>query len=247
MLKFLITAKVVPSFDRELTLTTSASALRQVDSIDVANVLSFLDWRPVAACYTLSVASIGSPEDRGALESLTDLSIDEVIQLSISRRLDCLAKAKLLRSLILSQSFCLVVLGAQSSDVGSAQVGPALAGLLNWTCVTNVTSICYISKSIVTVQRTVGNLIINVRVPLPCVLSCNLNSNESRLTSPLYSSSVEVKPITVKVVNEANHELLSQIEVIKEIPISNIRLGATFSTLNSTLEAFSRWLGKHNR
>ncbi len=130
-LKLLTTAKVIPNFNEEPTSPTALSVTRIVDPIDDANVFSLINRRSVASSFALSVASIGSPEDREALERFTTLGVDEVIQLSLSRRLDCLAKSKLLRDLVLSHSFSLVVLGAQSSDGGSAQVGPALAGLLN--------------------------------------------------------------------------------------------------------------------
>ncbi|MGP1916533.1 MAG: hypothetical protein ACTS6G_03895, partial [Candidatus Hodgkinia cicadicola] len=167
--------------------------------------------------------------------------------LSTPHRLDSLTKAKLLRDLVLSQSFSLVMLGAQSSDVGSAQVAPALAGLLNWSCITNVTSIRYISKSVVSLHCSVGNVTTTVRVSLPCVLSCDLCRTERRLSPKPQLSPSRLKPVNIIPVNETNLALSSQIEVIEETSVPNIRLGLTFSTLDSTLEAFSRWLGKRTR
>ncbi|MGP1918327.1 MAG: hypothetical protein ACTS4U_01385 [Candidatus Hodgkinia cicadicola] len=238
-LKFLTTAKVITNLNGEST--------RLVDPIDDANAFTFIDWSSAVPSFTVSVASISSPEDRGALKKFTTLGAAEVIQLSPSRQLDCLSKAKVLKRLVLSRSFSLVALGAQSSDVGSAQLGPILAGLLNWPCVTDVTAIVHIAKANILVQRSVGNTLVNVCVPLPCVLSCDLSRNEFRSPPMLSLPSSEVKPITIEPFDETNLALSSQIKVIKEIPVSNIRLGLTLSPLDSTLEAFSRWFGNFKR
>ncbi|MGP1911197.1 MAG: hypothetical protein ACTS47_02995 [Candidatus Hodgkinia cicadicola] len=235
------------NFEKQIPATLSATAFRQFDPIDCTNVLSLLDWRPVAGCFTLSVANVGPSKDKTALGRFTALGVNEVIQLSTPHRLDSLTKAKLLRDLVLSQSFSLVMLGAQSSDVGSAQVAPALAGLLNWSCITNVTSIRYISKSVVTLHCSVGNVITTVCVSLPCVLSCDLCRTERRLSPKPQLLPSRLKPINIIPVNETNLALSSQIEVIEETSVPNIRLGLTFSTLDSTLEAFSHWLGKRTR
>lgn len=85
--------------------------------------------------FEITVANIGTAEDREILNRLTAMGVNKVIQLCCSNKLlnqlDCLGKAKLLRDLVTAQNFDLVTFGVQSSDGGSAQVGAALAGLLN--------------------------------------------------------------------------------------------------------------------
>ncbi|MFP3018999.1 MAG: hypothetical protein ACEY26_00640 [Candidatus Hodgkinia cicadicola] len=242
-LKFLTTAKVIANVD--------GGSNRLVDPIDDANAFTLIDWASAVPSFTVSVASICSPEDRGALEKFATLGAAEVIQLPFSCQLDSLVKAKLLKDLVLSRGFSLVALGAQSSDVGSAQVGLILAGLLNWPCITGVTAIVHIAKAKILVRRSVGNVLVNVFVQFPCILSTNLNRNEFRspslLPPPSPEGSPEVKPITIEPINKTNFALSSQIKVLEEFPIINARLGLTFGTLNSTLEAFARWFGVAKR
>ncbi|MFP3038982.1 MAG: hypothetical protein ACKEQK_00500, partial [Candidatus Hodgkinia cicadicola] len=224
-MKILTTVKVItePS-SQALSIKgkqVTESSIRTIDPIDYVNVLTLLGQKKKQPSLDLTVLNIGSPADRGALANLSTMGMNELIQLTCSPNsispLDGLAKAKLLRDFVLSNSYGLVILGAQSSDVGSSYVGPALAGLLDWPCINCVKAISHIGDNGVTVTCSDGKASLDVLVSYPCVITCDLPPQESLLLSSADLAKGQPKPITINMIAETNYELRPQLSIVESI------------------------------
>ncbi|MFP3040000.1 MAG: hypothetical protein ACTS4X_00910 [Candidatus Hodgkinia cicadicola] len=179
-MKVLTTAKVVIDLEVQPKVLSGKRVTKGfrwiVDVVDDINIQSLIESLPNV---NVTAVSIGSIADESVLVKSIAMGGKEMIhfrcQNELIVRLDCLAKAKLLKNLILSRGFNLVAFGIQSSDINSAQLRLMLAGLSNWLCVTDIKMIKQTSVKTFVVKCFVKNTLIEINVSFPCVLTCDLS------------------------------------------------------------------------
>lgn len=233
-MKLLVTAKIVADPEAEPKVLFGKRSLkgtrRMVDVIDDTNVQAIRESLPEAE---VTVINIGCLSNREPLAKLIALGSNEVIQMCGSEKLiaslDCLAKAKLLKDFVLSNSYNLVILGCQSSDTTSAQVGPALAGLLNWPCITGVKLIKQLPNKNVIANCSFEDINVDINVPSKCILTCDLSVKTPKLVTVVDLIKAKRKPINVNQISEVNFELRQQLTVVEEIISNTPRLSRVFT------------------
>ncbi|MGP1917107.1 MAG: hypothetical protein ACTS6P_00560 [Candidatus Hodgkinia cicadicola] len=246
-MKILTTAKVVIDPEVQPKVLSGKRVMkgfrRIVDVVDDINIQALIEG---LSNVDVSVVSISSTADKSVLAKLIAMGAKEMIhfccQNELIVRLDCLAKAKLLKNLILSRGFNLVALGIQSSDTSSAQLGPMLAGLLNWPCITGVKMIKQTSEKTFVVKYSVKNVLIEINVPFPCVLTCDLSVKTPRLITVVDLLKAKRKRVNIIPVLESNYNLKPQIEIIEDIVSASPRIGKVFTNFGDAWEDITRWL-----
>lgn len=146
---------------------------------------------------TVIVMTLG---DDGAQENLRNalaLGADEAILLKGAVTMDGLATAKVLAEEIGIRNSDLVLFGVKAGDDDQQQVGPMVATLLGYKCVTNVTGF-QIDGSIATCQRQIegGNEI--VELSLPAVITITKGEFEPRYPSLKGIMASKKKPLVTK-------------------------------------------------
>ncbi|MGP1926936.1 MAG: hypothetical protein ACTS7C_00240 [Candidatus Hodgkinia cicadicola] len=250
VMKILATAKVVvdPEVQPKILLGKRlVKGLRRIiDVVDDINVQALIEGLPNC---DVSVANISSADDKDILAKLTAMGAKEMIHFSCANefitRLDCLAKAKLLKNLVINRSFNLVALGIQSSDTSSAQLGSLLAGLLNWPCITNIKAIKQTIEGNFIVKCAIKNVLIDINVPTPCVLTCDLSVKAPKLVTVVDLIKAKRKPIDVVTVLESNLNLKPQIETIEDIISSAPRSNKVFTNFSDAWDNITCWLRKN--
>ena len=131
---------------------------------------------------TVTVMTLGNDEAQENLRNALALGADEATLLNGDVTMDGLATAKVLAQEMKSKSPDLVLFGVKAGDDDQQQVGPMVATLLDYRCVTNVTNF-EVKESIVTCKRQIegGNEV--VEVTLPAVITVTKGEFEPRFTS----------------------------------------------------------------
>lgn len=124
------------------------------------------------------------------------------------------ALAQTIRTL---DSYDLVLCGEGSADLYSQQVGIQLGELLGVPTI-NAISAIEIEGSMAKVERTVGNQIESLEIPLPAVLSVVADMNEPRIPSMKDILSAGKKPSSVKSASDVGLDDMSEgIEVMSTL------------------------------
>ncbi|MGP1917972.1 MAG: hypothetical protein ACTS4W_01155 [Candidatus Hodgkinia cicadicola] len=243
-MKVLTTAKVVIDLEvqpKVLSGKRVTNGFRKiVDVVDDINIQSLIESLPNV---DISAVSIGFIADKSVLVKSIAMGDKEMIhfccQNELIVRLNCLTKAKLLK-IILSRGFDLVVLGIQSSDINSAQFGLMLAGLLNWLCITGVKMIKQTSAKTFVVKCSVKNVLIEINVPFPCVLTCDLSVKTLGLITVVDLFKVNRKYVNIILV--FNYNLKPRIEIIEDIVSTFPWVGENFTNFGDTWKVVTHWL-----
>ncbi|MGP1922730.1 MAG: hypothetical protein ACTS5F_01525 [Candidatus Hodgkinia cicadicola] len=245
-MKILTTAKVVVDPEvqpKVLAGKRLVKGLRRIiDVIDDINAQALIEGLPN---LDISVANISSIEDKSILAKLVAMGAKEMIHFSYTNeliaRLDCLAKVKLLKDLVINQSFNLVALGIQSSDTSSSQLSSMLAGLLNWPYTTGVKAIKHTAEGNFVVKCTIKNVWIDINVPVFCVLTCDLSVKFPKLITVVDLIKANGTHVNTIPVLESNFNLNPQIETIEDIVSNAPRCDSR------CVDVFTECVRNHNR
>ncbi len=134
---------------------------------------------------SVTVVTVGSEEADDTLRRCLATGADKAIRLTdrAFRGSDAATIARILYPAIRDLKFDLVLTGAQASDDGSGQVGPAMAELLNIPHATLVTHIEIMDGRARVRRELESGLDEVVEVPLPAVLTIQTGINEPRYVS----------------------------------------------------------------
>lgn len=134
--------------------------------------------------------SIGpKPSGTETLRTALAMGCDRAIHISTELRTDYVqlqpyAIALLLQKVVEQEEIDLVLLGKQGIDSDCGQVGPMLAGFLNWPQVTFASAVNVLTnddKLGLEVERETDSGTETIRIPsLPAVITCDLRLNEPR-------------------------------------------------------------------
>ncbi len=134
----------------------------------------------------VTVLSMGPPQAEAALREAVSVGADEAILLSdrAFAGSDTWATAYVLsRALQKLTDYDLVVLGKQTLDGDTGQVGPEMAEMLGLPFVAYVSSIDGVADGLINVQRMVDEGYESIEVPLPAVITVVKEINVPRVPS----------------------------------------------------------------
>lgn len=134
---------------------------------------------------TVTVVTIGPQEAEDELRRALAMGADQALRIHHPDLdvLDAFATARVLRAVLASRPFDLILTGAVASDTGSGQVGGMLAEMLDVPQVALATAI-RVEGTVATVQHEVeGGAERVVEVDLPAVVSVQTGLNEPRYVS----------------------------------------------------------------
>jgi electron transfer flavoprotein beta subunit len=126
---------------------------------------------------------------------------------------DCLSTAKILAAKVKELGAEAVFVGRVATDRDNAAVGPMLATLLDWACVTEVTELA-ITPQGGTAKRETETGVETVTFSLPAVITCNKGLNEPRYAGLKGIMAAKKKPVEeVAIQDVPNQAAVSQIEL----------------------------------
>ena len=145
--------------------------------------------------------SIGSSLNQDVLRQGLAMGVDRAILVETDKVLQPLAVAKVLKKVVEKEKPDLILLGKLSLDTDAGQTGQMLAGILNYSQGTFVSSVV-IKGNEIFITREVDGGTESIVTKLPAVLTADLRLNEPRFVKLPNLMMARKKPIeTIKVDN----------------------------------------------
>ena len=145
--------------------------------------------------------SIGSSLNQDVLRQGLAMGVDRAILVETDKVLQPLAVAKILKKVVEKEKPDLILLGKLSLDSDAGQTGQMLAGILNYSQGTFVSSVV-IKGNEIFITREVDGGTESIVTKLPAVLTADLRLNEPRFVKLPNLMMARKKPIeTIKVDN----------------------------------------------
>jgi electron transfer flavoprotein beta subunit len=138
--------------------------------------------------------SFGTQVNQDVLRHALAMGVDRAILVESSAKLQSLAVAKLIKTVVEREQPDLIILGKQSIDDDAGQMGQMLAGLLNYPQATFASSIS-IDGNVATVTREVDGGTETLALDLPAVITADLRLNEPRFVKLPNLMMARKKPI----------------------------------------------------
>lgn len=127
--------------------------------------------------------TVGGERANEALRYALAMGVNKAVRVKQDEPLaDGLAYAKLLASAIKDMPHDLILLGKETIDDGSTQLGPMLGEILNLPCITLVTKL-EVSDGKVAAEREVSGGTEKIEASLPCIVTAQKGLNEPRYPS----------------------------------------------------------------
>lgn len=158
--------------------------------------------------------SIGNDSSVNALRSALSFGIDRAILIKTENDLEPLNIADIFKQIIIKENISLVLLGRQSIDYESNQIGQMLSYKLNWGLANSASKIIVKDKMLEVVQET-DNGTQTIALSLPSVVTCDLRLNEPRFPSMMNIMQAKRKQIEQIDIEEFNINNASNFEILK--------------------------------
>jgi electron transfer flavoprotein beta subunit len=141
--------------------------------------------------------SIGPARAAEALKKALAMGCDRAVHVQDdeSHLKDPWQIASMLAAWVRKENFELVFTGMQSQDRGSGQVGPLLAEMLGWSCVTTVIGFSLDGGTVTAKRELEGGAKGVVKTRLPAVITCQLGLNTPRYPTLPNIMQARKKPI----------------------------------------------------
>ncbi|WP_455476761.1 electron transfer flavoprotein subunit beta/FixA family protein [Bartonella sp. B41] len=183
--------------------------------------------------------SIGSESAQETLRAGLAMGADRAIIVKTEETLEPLIIAKILRVIINEEKPNVVFLGKQAIDDDSNQTGQMLAGLLGWGQATFASHINIENKH-VTVTREVDNGTQTICLPLPIVITVDLQLNEPRYTSLANIIKAKKKPIEQKMLSDLGIDTRSRLKVLRVEEPSPRKSGVKVANVAELIKALKQ-------
>lgn len=181
------------------------------------------------------VVSIGSHQNQEILRAALAMGADRAILIETDIDMQPLAIARLLRKLAERESPQLIILGKQAIDSDNNQVGQMLAGQLNWSQGTFVSSLL-VENEMVIVTREIDGGLETIKLKLPAVLTTDLRLNEPRYLSLPNIVQAKRKPLTLLPATEFTIDLTPRLETIKVTAPEKRRAGIKVNSVKELVD-----------
>ncbi|PIM96546.1 Electron transfer flavoprotein small subunit [Candidatus Hodgkinia cicadicola] len=202
------------------------TAKRMIDPIDETNISAAIKFRETTPSVVITVFCLSKESDNDLLKRVLDMGVDEAVLVKINNynesNVDGLTKSKVLKRLLTTEKYDLVLTGKSSSDNNSGFVGSALTTFLGWRQLYRVCELVDKKTDQLTARCKSRNRIITFVVKLPCVLVCEFDKSE-RSVSTFDPTKAINKKIDVKHVDKLNLTCCSCISVVNYTVSSKVR------------------------
>ena len=138
--------------------------------------------------------SFGTQVNQDVLRHALAMGVDRAILVESAAKLQSLAVAKLIKTVVEREQPDLIILGKQSIDDDAGQMGQMLAGLLNYPQATFASAIS-LEGNVATVTREVDGGTETLALDLPAVITADLRLNEPRFVKLPNLMMARKKPI----------------------------------------------------
>jgi len=127
--------------------------------------------------------TVGGERANEALRYAVAMGVNQVIRVKSETSIaDGLVLAKAFAGVIKEMEYDLILLGKETIDDGSTQIGPMLGELLDLPCITLVTKLDVADGKVVA-EREVGGAVETIEASLPCIITAQKGLNEPRYPS----------------------------------------------------------------
>jgi len=158
--------------------------------------------------------SIGGAKCEETLRTSLAMGADRSIHVVTDEDVEPLALAKLLKNIVEDEEPGLVIMGKQSIDGDSNQVGQMLAALMGWAQGTNVSEVD-LGEGDVTITREIDGGLETLKLKTPAVLTADLRLNEPRYASLPNIMKAKKKPLEKKPLADFGIDTASRQETLK--------------------------------
>ena len=165
----------------------------------------------------VTVVTVGPPEAQDVLRTALALGADDAILVKAEQGLQAQIIAKILKVIVEQQAPQLVIMGKQAIDDDSGQVGPMLAGLLDWPQASFASEVTLATEEVTVICEIDGGLR-TLALRLPAVVTTDLRLNEPRYASLPNIMKAKKKPLTEIPVQDLGVTLESPIKITKVCP-----------------------------
>jgi len=153
-----------------------------INPFDEIALESAIRLKEGGADHEIVVATIGGAECEEVLRKALAMGADRALLIESTARWDSASVAAELAALSAELRPNLILMGKQATDDDCGQVGPMLAGLLDWPQVTFASGVT-LDEHEVTVVRETDDGQETVSALMPCVITADLRLNEPRYVS----------------------------------------------------------------
>lgn len=188
-MKILVCIKQVPDMESGFRINTEGT---WYDEVDLAFRMNEYDEYAVEQAIQvkeqlggqadITVLSVGPARVTEAIKKALAMGADRGVHIQDdgSWQRDPWQIASLIAAFARDKGFDLIFTGMQSQDRSSAQVGPLIAELLGFACVTTVIGFALSGDQVTVTRELEGGLKAVVRLKLPGVVTCQLGLNTPR-------------------------------------------------------------------
>lgn len=198
-MRILVAVCRVPDASQPVRITSGTadlSGMRMVmNPYDEAALEAALQLKDSGHATDVAVATVGPPAAADVLRTALAAGADRALHVVTEAPLSPLFVATALRDLAQRESPHLILLGRQTTDWSSAQVGPMLAGLLGLAQLTDAVSLAVREKTLAADCRADGG-IATVEAALPCIVTADLRLGTLRFANLNAVLAARKKPIT---------------------------------------------------
>ena len=187
-MKIVVCIKEVP--DTEAHIKPGADQ-KSIDEASVTFILNPYDEFAVEEALKIQEAKggettavcIGGERANETLRAALAMGINNPVRIKSDGKIDdCLSSAKMYAEVLKDMEYDLLLMGKETIDDGSTQLGPMLGELLNIPCVTMVTGL-EIGDGKVTAEREISGGKEIIECPMPCIITAQKGLNEPRYPS----------------------------------------------------------------
>ena len=168
-----------------------AADQKSIDEAGIAFIINPYDEYAVEEALKIQEAKggettaicIGGERANETLRAALAMGINKPVRIKSDAKIDdSLSSAKMFAEVLKDMEYDLVLMGKETIDDGSTQLGPMLGELLNIPCITMVTSL-EIGDGKVTAEREISGGKEVIEAPMPCIITAQKGLNEPRYPS----------------------------------------------------------------
>lgn len=188
-MKILVLVKQVADMESHFTVDDAGAwidernlAFRMNEYDEFAAEQALLVKEQLSGDADITVLSLGPPRVTEAIKKALAMGGDRGVHIldAAPHQKDPWQVAAAVHAFARDKDFDLVFTGYQSQDRGSAQVGPLLAELLGYPCLTTVVDFALADGSVTVRRELEGGVKGVLRASLPLVVTCQLGVNKPR-------------------------------------------------------------------
>ncbi|MDA8129986.1 MAG: electron transfer flavoprotein subunit beta/FixA family protein [Elusimicrobia bacterium] len=208
-MKILVCIKQIPDMASKFKPNAAGSWFSEADlafrmnEYDEYAVEEAVKLREKDPASELAVLSVGPARVVEALKKALAMGCDRAVHVPDEEayRKDPWQIASIIAGYAKKGNFDIIFTGMQSQDRGSAQIGPLLAGMLGFSCVTTAIGFSLEGRTATAKRELEGGAKGVVKAALPAVITCQLGLNTPRY--PTLPNIMKAKKKEIAVLNAA--------------------------------------------